>query len=162
MRIRFSPLVPLLLLAAVPTLSAAPPPTDLPPNDDRENALLVPTDAFLFVQPTLGASLQTSEPDPCQGVGSTVWYRFTPVTSGIVRVNTHGSNFDTLLAVYVNGTSGLVPLTCNDDATGSLNGVTSQVLFRATEGQTYYIQAGGVSGSAGVLVLRVTPALVPV
>ena len=33
-------------------------------------------------------------------VASTIWYSFTPNQSGIVKINTAGSTYDTVAAVY--------------------------------------------------------------
>ena len=50
------------------------------------------------------------------GMGRTVWYNFTPSLPGTVTVNTTGSNFDTILAVYTGLTlATLLEVACNDD-----------------------------------------------
>jgi len=69
----------------------------------------------------------------------------------LATINTTGSNFDTVLAVYTGSSvSGLAMITCNDDiASGNLQ---SQVTFTATAGTTYRIQVGGFSSTSGIAV----------
>jgi hypothetical protein len=67
---------------------------------------------------TSGATTETGEPQSCSGAGygQTVWYRMTP-SSGLVTVDTFGSNFDTVLAIYTGAAvSALTLIGCNDDA----------------------------------------------
>jgi hypothetical protein len=156
------PLAPaLLLVAATLALPLAPAGPTSPPNDNRENALPVAADAFATAQPTFGATVQSGEVASCETVGATVWYVYRPAATSIVKAATHGSNFDTVLAVYLATPEGLVSLGCSDDAAASPNGFTSEVRFRAGEGSTYYIQAGGYAGASGVLAFRMTSSLVP-
>jgi hypothetical protein len=86
-------------------------------------------------------------------VGATVWYRFTPPSTRTVQVQTLSSNFDTILTVY--SSAALDPVICNDDTSGGYDSYQSLVTFRAVGGTTYYIQAGGWTGSSGELDLAV-------
>ena len=106
---------------------------------------------------TSGAGIQSGEPTSfsCNGVGtvvgSTVWYSYTPGSAGAVTIDTNGSNFDTVLAVYTGGAANaLTGLYCNDDINGATNR-QSQVQFTAAAGTTYRIQAGGYAGAVGSL-----------
>ena len=63
----------------------------------------------------VGASFQTGEPV----ISNSVWWRFTPTTSGPVAINTFGSNFDTALYVYTGTTvGGLTLVASNTDFAG--------------------------------------------
>jgi outer membrane protein assembly factor BamB len=91
--------------------------------------------------------------------GSSVWYRWTAPTSGPVHLDTGGSNFDTLLAVYTGAAvSGLASIAANDNASSSV--ATSSVDFQAVAGTTYQIAVDGRltsangSASSGQLVLN--------
>ena len=58
-----------------------------------------------------------------------------------MTIDTLGSNFDTVLAVYTgNALNNLVMVGCDDDAAG---GRQSRVTFTATAGTTYRVQVGG-------------------
>ena len=69
---------------------------------------------------TVDATLDAGEPQPaCGAAGKTVWFRFTPTTSMLVKAETAGSNFDTVLAAH-RGTAinALTAVACNDDLPG--------------------------------------------
>jgi hypothetical protein len=138
-------------------VAAAPPP---PPNDNFAAAAIVPTLPSQFAAVTNSATLEPGEGNvvQCAGtalpIGNTVWYSFTPGATTPVTVDTFGSNFDTLLAVYT--TSALpLPFTpdvaCNDDAGGTAQ---SQVSFVATAGTTYRVQVGGFNSAFGNLTVQ--------
>ncbi|MCI0399459.1 MAG: pre-peptidase C-terminal domain-containing protein [Chloroflexi bacterium] len=95
--------------------------------------------------PILGC-MWGSPPNP-QGY-RTVWYRFTPAVSGWVTIETIGSNYDTVLAIYAGSCASMVQLACNDDEVG----FTSQVAVSVVAGQTYYVEVAdwnfGASGDA--------------
>ena len=146
-----------------PVLGAMPPappgdPPPPPPNDDFAAAVAnaVP---FVTLQTTRSAGLEPDEPRPCGEVGASVWHQITPIDDVHVRLETFGSDFDTVLAVYTGDTvDNLAPVACNDDAA---SGLTSAVVFEATAGVTYRIQAGGFQGEQGTLVLRGERLLLP-
>lgn len=94
---------------------------------------------------------QATETQPpagtCNASRQDVWFRWTAPGNGWVEVDTFGSCFDTVLAVYT-GTCGalsLVPGACNDNATAGRPIGTAQsfVGFMAVAGTTYLIQVGG-------------------
>ena len=79
--------------------------------------------------------------------GHSLWYSWTAPASGSVTLDTHGSAFDTTLAVYTGSTlSGLSKLVENDDTSSS--DTTSKVSFAATAGVTYQIQVDGYNGTS--------------
>ncbi|HLH25960.1 MAG TPA: FecR family protein [Chloroflexota bacterium] len=149
-----------------------PPP---PPNDAFANAQAVTTLPSNFGPvDTTTASLEPGEPTApilcAVPIGNTVWYTFTPATTVPVSIDTFGSNFDTVLAVYANNT-GAPPasllssffnqpnqVACNDDANGTPQ---SRVTFLATGGKTYYVQVGGFNGAFGTLQVHFQPATPP-
>ena len=69
-----------------------------------------------------------------------------------MTIDTEGSDFDTLLAVYT-GTSvdALTAVASNDDAIGR----QSEVSFTAQVGVIYYIAVDGYSGATGSIVLNI-------
>jgi len=74
--------------------------------------------------------------------GASVWFKITPHRSGRLYINTRGSDFDTLLAVYRGGRlSTLTRVASNDDIDAGHR--DSRVRFRAVSGVTYRIAVDG-------------------
>jgi hypothetical protein len=73
--------------------------------------------------------------------------------NGSAALNTLGSGFDTLLAVYTGNTvSTLSMVAANDDSREDL---TSAMEFNTVRGTTYWIAVDGFSGASGAIVLTV-------
>jgi Bacterial Ig domain len=105
---------------------------------------------------TVGATKDPGEPNHCgQSGGASEWFAYQPPANGLLVLDTDGSDFDTVLAVYTGpGTDfqSLVPVAC-DNNSGS-DGKTSKVMFQATKDTVYYIAVDGVSGAVGTVVLN--------
>jgi Leucine-rich repeat (LRR) protein len=131
-----------------------PQPTNLPPNDERANASAI-TLPFEGTQDVSGATVAPD--DPLMGCGEgqnqrTVWYRFTAPGDGFVTLNTAGSDFDTVLAVWQETQGSLTGRGCNDNG-GWWSG-TSNLNVGVTGGQSYLVQAASRGPTAGLLALR--------
>jgi Ca2+-binding RTX toxin-like protein len=118
------------------------------PNDDFADAVTISGAAGGINGSTVSATLETGEPDHnphiSAATAASVWYRWTAPRGGRVLINTSGSSFDTVLAVYTGAAvDGLTLVGSNDDA----GGFTSAVTFTATAGSTYRIAVGGYDGS---------------
>ena len=94
--------------------------------------------------------------------GKSLWFSWTAQMSGQAEVNTIGSDFDTILAVYTGDSLGsLQPVASDDDAGGNW---TSLVTFSATAGTTYQIAVDGYARDSGdiqgeiIMVNEVSPA----
>jgi hypothetical protein len=132
-----------------------------PSNDAFAGATTVQALPARFQQDTSGATTEGSEPIaacvPTDFIGKTIWFKLVAPASGGVSVDTFGSTFDTVLMVY-SGTSlgNLTLVACNDDTLqpGGGNTTQSRVVFGTTPGTTYYVQAGGVVGTSGNLVVN--------
>jgi serine protease len=100
------------------------------------------------------ASKQSGEPNHAGNAGgASIWYRWTPTDSGKVTIDTAGSSFDTLLAVYTGSAVGSLSLVAsNDDVGGGL--LTSRLNFHANAGTTYRIAVDGFNGVKGSINLR--------
>ncbi len=86
--------------------------------------------------------------------GHSVWWRWTAPATGQVSLDTHGSNFDSLLAVYVGSILGtLQGVAANDNDGGAVDG-SSSLLFQAQAGMEYRIAVDGADGEAGLPVLN--------
>jgi len=82
---------------------------------------------------------------------NSLWYAFTPATSGTVKLDTcGGTNVDTTLAAYTGSSvSTLTQVAANDDACGS----RSRISFNATAGTTYHVAVDGAGASVGSFTL---------
>ena len=144
-----------LLLDALPGAALA-----APVNDMRTGATAIQIDGFLqgnnedaTINPS-GEALTANDGRPgafgCTSEGTaedggnqltkTVWWKFVgdgqPLT-----VSTTLSDFDTIVAVYTEGSGGLLFQGCNDDAADDVLG--SELVLDTQPGVTYFIQAGG-------------------
>ncbi len=129
-----------------PTATATP---SGPPNDNRANAIILGVPST-WTQSTTGATTEAGEPSMCASWGATVWFRFTAPSSGMITVDTFGSDYDTVLAAYPLGSN--TQLACNDDAGGG----QSQISFPVSAGSVYELQVGGYGGVTGNLKLDVS------
>jgi len=116
--------------------------------DDLANARYVKRDTGESRTSTEGATLEPGEPQHAgRPGGASVWFRWTAPATRQVTIDTSGSSFDTLLAVYAGGSYGsLTAIAADDDAGG---GGASRVTFRATRGRTYRIAVDGDGGARG-------------
>jgi hypothetical protein len=131
-----------------------------PANDDIGNAIAIAGDTVPQQRTATTTSATTQRNErltlTCNGasktIGKTAWYSFTTTIGQVVTVDTLGSNFDTMIAVYT-GTFGVAfdSVTCDDDSAGNLK---SRVQFGSIPGTTYWIQVGGFSGASGNLVVN--------
>ena len=99
-----------------------------------------------------GASKEPGEPDHAgDSGGASLWWRWTAPASGAVTIDTAGSDFDTLLAVYTgSGVGALTEVASNDDAIG----FQSEVRFTAQRGVVYHVAVDGYGGETGSVVLN--------
>ena len=142
-----------------------------PANDLPSGAKLLAIGGSATVQ-TKGASPDREAPFDCLTfedppgtifevpVANTVWYRFTG-TGNPVTVDTAGSDFDTVLAVYTsNGAGGFTPVAngCDDDVPVQPFGRTLQaaVTIPTVAGTSYYVQIGGFPSTFPYGNLRVS------
>lgn len=132
---------------------------DSPPlNDDFVNATIVPAAGGYFTVTNRLASLESGEPlhahlPSCSG---SVWWRWAPTISGSVIVDTAGSSFDAVLAVYTNATLQSLKEVGSPDDSGAKT--QSYVRFDAVGSVAYFIAVASRSPSElGVVHLRVQP-----
>ena len=131
-----------------------------PANDNFINAATFPAIGGTVNASSDLATIEPGEPLHAGKLGGrSVWWNFTPSAAGPVSVDTSGSAFDTLLAVYT-GTAvdGLTEVASNDD-----NGIntTSYLTFDASAGTTYRIAVDGYQGQSGNVTLTVIPVIAP-
>ena len=106
-----------------------------------------------------------SEPNHCGVVGgSSYWLSYKAPTNGVLLLNTDGSTYDTILAVFIddglgNGYASLKSVACDNNS--GANGLTSKLQFNCTNAVTYYIVVDGVNGAYGTAYLNYKLGRVP-
>lgn len=130
-----------------------------PQNDNCANATWAADGVVYSGSTTLATNDGTTT---CNSSGTNsrdVWFRYRPVTTGVVRIDTCGSTFDTVLSIY--GACGGTQLACNDDSSSAgpcYLGPTTVTSFAAmvmNAGQTYTIRLGGFNTAAGTYNFRI-------
>ncbi len=134
-----------VLVATAPALAA--------PSNDRfldRSPLSGPTGR---VQATsVDATREPTEPLHFNTGGASVWWTWTPATDGDATIYTHGSDYDTVLAVYTGSSlTNLSLVADSDDA--SLAHTRSAVTFAAKSGVAYQIAVDGYDGQSGAISL---------
>jgi photosystem II stability/assembly factor-like uncharacterized protein len=130
---------------------AAPP----PPNDTFANASNITRLYLIDFQDSSGATTESTDPIPScvtqftsaqgntgshpNGVYNTIWYKFTPQFSANLDVNTGGSSYDTVLAIWTGAQGSFTQIACNDDISPGVIIQSQLQNVPLTAGTTYYI-----------------------
>lgn len=130
--------------------------SERPGNDDFGSALFVPLPAGARAAAggtTTDATREPGEPrHRALADTTTLWYRLMAPTTGTMIVDTHGSQIDTVLAVYT-GTAlaNLQRVRLNDDydRANRYTYRTSRMSFAVVQGTTYHIVLAGKRGAEG-------------
>jgi len=105
---------------------------------------------------TYGGTTEAGEPNHCGIIGgASAWFAVQADVDGVLHVNTDGSDFDTVLAVYAATGAGfedLNPVACDDNS--GLDGIDSALALWATAGEVYFIAVDGAGGATGVVTLN--------
>jgi len=110
-----------------------------PPNDRFATAARVSAVPFSDVADTTAATREASEPIGCTFSERTVWYAYTPASTGSVSASASAFFSATAVGVYQGNSLGsLTSLGCNQVVTLRLN-----------SGTTYYFQVGAYSSFGG-------------
>ncbi len=139
----------LLLIAfassLVPRLAA-----QQPVNDNFTNATVIAGFVGSALGITTGATAEPGEPNhwPTTLTGRSVWYSWVAPADGTVSIDTLGSAYDTILAVYTGSNVAALNLIANDDDSGF--GLESQVIFFGVAGTTYNIAVDGYNYNDGL------------
>ncbi len=131
------------LLRAAPTNDAFSAPTPL-------SGLPVSTAAS-----NVSATLEAGEPVASSSATGSVWFSWTAPATGQVQVNTNGSNFDTMLAIWTGNALATLTLIGDDDDSGA--GSRSLLTFDATAGINYRIAVYGYGSDSGSITLNLLP-----
>ena len=132
---------------------------NIPANDNLANATLFSTNNYTDDVATTYASKEPGEPNHAGNAGGhSVWWTWTAPAIGTVGINTTGSSFKTLLAVYTNSApsnlafSNLACVSSNSGA-NRLSGLAS-VKFNVSSGEQIYIALDGLNGQSGSAVFN--------
>jgi YD repeat-containing protein len=127
---------------------------DPPDNDDFANAFLIKSNRGQIKGRNTGASRESNEPNHAGEEGGTsVWWKFKSKVTGKCIYDTHGSDFDTLLAVYTGDSiDNLIEVASNDDDESSNH--NSRIAFQVEAGLQYHIAVDGYRGESGAITLN--------
>ena len=128
-----------------------------PANDNMADAAGLSGYSGSVTASNAGASKEAVEPSHAgNSGGKSLWWTWTAseaVASKYFSFDTHGSDFNTLLAVYTGATvDNLVEIEHNDDDTSENN--NSSLHFLAQAGVRYYIAVDGYDGASGNISLN--------
>jgi hypothetical protein len=112
---------------------------------------------------TAGSATETGEEPICGVVGgASEWISFVAEETGSVYLNTDGSSYDTVIAIFTRMTNSPMLQLLGCDNNSGLDGQDSALVVPVQAGRTNFIVVDGVNGVSGVLRLNyslVTPTL---
>lgn len=142
---------------STPSVAAKPVAVSRPPNDDIARAIMIQGANRTVRGENKGATPEQWEaPYTTAFQGKSVWWYWDASAEGRLTIKTEGSNFDTVLLVfmYVNGK--FLPVGLNDNAG---NGISwSQMSVPLRKGTRYFIGVDGAGGAEGQVVVNVEQA----
>jgi hypothetical protein len=134
-----------------------------PVNDMFTNAIKIPAAGGIAFGSNTYASLEPGEPlhGDDLGVAASVWWVWSPPVNESVLVDTAGSDFATVLAIYTGSSvAGLTAVASSNN--GPSGQFKANVVFQAIAGTTYHIAVAGYdTNSFGLVRLRVAPGALP-
>jgi hypothetical protein len=129
-----------------------------PTNDSFANATVVSLSGGVYYGANgvynTNATKEAGEPHHAGNAGGkSLWWAWTATADGSCHVDTIGSAFNTLLAVYTgSAVNSLTPVASNDDS--SMMPPASELSFDATAGTTYQIAVDGYNGASGWITMN--------
>ena len=127
-----------------------------PPNDNFANRIVITGLVSTVTGSNVNATMEPGEPfHYASSGGKSVWWTWTAPASGPVVMDTIGSSFDTIMAVYTDPTlpTNISNRIASDDDSGG--NTRSRVSFNAVAGVAYQIAVDGYNGSSGNITLNV-------
>jgi hypothetical protein len=111
--------------------------TDSVPNDSFVNRIAL-TNGIPASGISAGGATREGGETSYYGSWGSVWYSYVADCSGLVEIDTDGSEADTVLGIFTGtAVNGLSPVASSDNVDG---GVSSRVYFVATQGTDYKVQ----------------------
>jgi hypothetical protein len=128
------------------------PPLGCTGNDLRANPCVIPSPPYANRQSTVGFGVSPGDP-ACGDLGASAWFSYEFIAPPkALHVDTLGSDFDAMLAVYADVAGTLVQVGCDDDSAGDQQARVDVLQLPVLR---YYIQAGGAAGASGTLQVNV-------
>lgn len=132
-----------------------------PANDNFANAIVISAaPPATVVGNNTEATYESGEPvssvevPPADAGTNTVWWIWTPSSSGAVTIDTVNSSFDTELGVYTGSSvNALAAVARNDDDPGLIGG-RSRLTLNTVAGTIYHIAVAGYQNIAGTINLN--------
>lgn len=115
-----------------------------PANDNLADAQPVDPGGEVVLGSSVDATKETGEPDHASKAGGhSVWWSWTPASSGLTAFSTAGSDFDTVIGIYTGDVYPVNLIAENDDENVGEGIYSSRVSFEAVAGTTYKIAVDG-------------------
>ena len=149
-------------ISGAQSLYGVPGVTTPPPNDAfaAATAITLTNNAATVTGTTIYATKETGEPNHGGFPGGkSSWWKWVATSGGSMAIDTNGSRFDTVLAIYTGSSiNALTPIASNDDAASGVS--YSGVNFTVVSGTTYWIAVDGFINAtfaeSGVVTLNLT------
>jgi len=123
------------------------------PHDDFDTPRMITPQPYTDIVDTASATSWEDDPAACAGDKfRTVWYRFTPTADGTLHLDTLGSTYDTVLAVYTGARGSLVSLGCNDNTSGTASAL--DITLAAGQSYSVGVSSREYEGGGGTLTLH--------
>jgi len=133
-------------------------------NDDFVNAIILNGNQGLVTGSNAIASGEAGEPVHAENNGpyNSVWWKWTALSNGTIKIDTQGSDFDTVLGMYTGfSVNALTEIASNDDEEKG-GAEWSEIIISVIAGETYYFAVDGyTNGSIGNIVLNWNFFIVP-
>jgi hypothetical protein len=127
-----------------------------PANDLFANRTTITGKTATVTGSNVGATKETGEPNHAgwPSGGKSVWWTWTATASGTLKLDTNGTAFDALLAVYTGtSVSALTAVTNGSDRGGT---GFAAVSIAVTSGKTYQIAIDGYNAASGAITMHLT------
>lgn len=122
-------------------------------NDAFANRTTVTGDNGSDSASNAAATKESGEPNHAGNVGGkSLWWSWTAPEAGTFTVDTVGSSFDTLLAVYTGSNVSSLTIRGSDDDSGG--NLVSRTVVQVTAGTTYAIAVDGYGAASGTVNLN--------
>ena len=123
-------------------------------NDNFSNTVVLAGLSGSVTSSNVAGTKELGEPNHAgNSGGGSVWFRWTaPAGNGVVTLDTKGSDFDTLLAVYSGNSVSSLTTIASDDQSGGNN--TSALAFGNLAGTVYQIAVDGFNGARGKVIFN--------
>ncbi len=123
----------------------------IPSHDDFDTPVIISNKPYQDLVNVTSATQHADDPTvgvSCDGEmlakgRASVWYQYTPASTGSISLDTLGSTYDTYLAVWTGTRNNLTLVACDNNTSTTS---ASQLSFNATAGIPYFIEVAEYSG----------------